>query len=429
MPAFFRNYWIIALTFGATLGSFAQLDHKVTTGKVHYDQGNFEQAIAAFDLALVDQSQLKAKNIGKAFYFRGKSKMQLISQAAQAKDQAKLTGYKHYFVESSQDLRQARKSEDYANDAERDLGFARQSLLQLGLNALTNVGNGSLNAENRIIHTNDAMAFLKEASLVKEDYLVFDLLGQAMLLTEDSAMALKHFSKAIALMNLNTPLQPDIYFAYAYYRKALLERYHLRNNDAALQTISEGLDYLKDRKFEVSNLDSPDDRQRLMLAHGDARADLSSFELDILLNSPERRMEALKKFELATDQEPTNYIKHVAFAQLLEKVDLDKATTIYKRAITIDPSQHIAHFNLGALYVNQGVEWYKKANEATDLTLTAAHQSEGDDKFRLAKPHLEKAQEISPCDQTTLGALMQITLNLGLDVDYAKYKSLRENCN
>ncbi|HEX2900119.1 MAG TPA: hypothetical protein VHS96_10400, partial [Bacteroidia bacterium] len=145
---------------------------------------------------------------------------------------------------------------------------------------------------------------------------------------------------------------------------------------------------------------------------------------------PEKLQQAIDKFKDAIVKEPKNYVLHVAYAQLLEKVKKsEEAAVIYEKATVIDPSKQMAFFNLGAMYVNKAVELYTEANKISDdPTKAKALQSQGDELFKKALPYLQKANEIDKCDGDTLRALLQLTINLQLTDEYKKYKDIEKQC-
>ena len=121
-------------------------------------------------------------------------------------------------------------------------------------------------------------------------------------------------------------------------------------------------------------------------------------------------------------EDPQNYIKQVAYARLLEKVDQEKAISVYKKAITIDDRNVVAFFNLGALYVNRAAEVSQKAMETDDFEKAKKYEAEVNQHFKNALPYLEKAYRISPSDLTIIRALKQVTIYLEMTEDYQKYK-------
>jgi predicted Zn-dependent protease len=269
------------------------------------------------------------------------------------------------------------------------------------------------------------------------NYVANDIRGQAQLSLGDSAAAYKSFKVAGDKFTATPPKDPDQAVAYVFYRKALIDRSKNKNLDAALTNLDMGKTLLEQERARYLKIKEniPADRwEAIDKQYTQALDFLTKFELDILLNSPEKLQEALAKFESATTKEPTNYILHVAYAQLLEKVDLKKAEKIYLKATEIDPNKQIAWFNLGALYVNQGIAKYKEANAISDNFAKAKElQDEANGLYKKAFPFLQKSLSIENCDKEALSTILSICINLSSEdeamaAEYKKYKDMQTAC-
>ena len=98
------------------------------------------------------------------------------------------------------------------------------------------------------------------------------------------------------------------------------------------------------------------------------------------------------------------------FIALLERTDRAAAMGEYAAAIEIDGDRALAHFNLGALYVNDAVALFQEANAEEDYLMAESLQAEGKAKFLLARPYLERALELEPGNRAVIQALMQIAI-------------------
>jgi hypothetical protein len=288
--------------------------------------------------------------------------------------------------------------------------------------------SGKIEAYTEIVQLMDVSADIDPNS-----YIPFDLRGQAKLGLLDSAGAHADFSNATRLIEANTHTRPDLLIGYSYYRKALIERYQQRNVNAALATLDKGKAALEREWGKVAAKRSemkPEDFANQEKQYADAKGDLTNFELDLLLNAPEKLQQAIDKFKVAIGNEPNNYVLHVAYAQLLEKINKSEdAAAIYEKATRIDPANQMAWFNLGAMYVNKAVALYQEANKISDNPAKAKQlQTQADDLFRQALPYLQKANEIDQCDSETLRALLQLTINLQMNDEYKKYKDMDQKC-
>ena len=413
----------VLVLFAAASFSFGQADTKVTSGVVAFNAGDYEKALKYLNQALEQESELKSKNVGKAWYYKGKSLIGAMGAAAQAKDTEKLEQYANAPLEAFECYQQAIAKDDekqkFIKLAKVEMTMLYNPMLQGGLAAM-NAGGNEL-----------ALKFLNAASEIgktamdQDYYVTYDLRAQTHMALKDTNSAYADFNHAIELFNAHLPESPDLLIAYIYYRRALIERYQKNDLDKALASIDEGKQKLESEWKRVQDMKtklSSEQMNAYQQQYNDAKADLSAFELDILINSPDKYQEALAKFEKAIQASPNDYIVHVAYASLLEKKDLEKAKEMYQKAIAINPEKQIAHFNLGAIYVNKAAEYANQANETDDNDLYNKLFEQMKDQFKLALTHMEKAHELDPSDSNVLTALMTITLNLEMTDDYNAYE-------
>lgn len=136
--------------------------------------------------------------------------------------------------------------------------------------------------------------------------------------------------------------------------------------------------------------------------------------------------EVIYKLELAASQDPTN--KSLYFALGVANDNLgkkDAAEAAYKKAIEVDAEYFDANYNMGAMFYNQAVETFNKANQ-----LPASKQKEYDagiakskEQFGKALPYLEKALLIMPKDRNSMISLKEIYARLG---DYTKSGEMKK---
>lgn len=440
LPVFF----LMMLLAGQSV--VAQMDSKIATGTIAYNQGDYAKAIKAYNEGLEDISALKDKNVPKGFYYRGKSNLMRMRQLAQkAAGGAELSEGDQSFLEGAvmnayQDFKNARQHDDgkWGKKVDAEMKMIGGLILQSGLSILNGTFDDKMTASEKKEAYKETIKYMDIAEEIEpNNYMVYDLRGQAALNLNDSTKALGDFTAAAGKFKENEPSRPDMLVSYTYYRKALVERYKNHDLDAALKSLDDGKAVLEKeyKRIMAKKADySADQIAGIDKQHTNCKEDLSRFELDILLNTPDKLQQAIDKFEQATKDEPNNYIIHVAYAQLLEKVDKSKAEEIYVAATKVDPKKHIAFFNLGAMFVNQGVEKYKAANEEEkDFEKAKVLQEEGDALYKKAFPYLVKAQELEPCERETLQALLNICINLSAADEsyneaYTKYKDAQKNC-
>ncbi|NQT78636.1 MAG: hypothetical protein HQ565_13065 [Bacteroidetes bacterium] len=372
--------------------------------------------------ALANVEALSGDYVSVAFYYLAKSRIQVLREARIAKDQEKLSGMRNALIESYFDYKDALKTADakLESDILLDLSELYNPILQTGLSALNtayddhqpeNVRNAALKA---------AEGYLVAAKDISPTYLVCDLLGQTYFSKGDSLAALNLFQESIGAYKIHPPRSPDFLIAYVFYRKAIIERYKNHDNMLALSSLIDGGKLLK---AEFSRLNStgaltPEEKR----IYDTGMADLVNFELDIYANDPSLSDEAIIRFQEVLQMYPEDYDKHVAYANMLESVDLNLAIDAYETAISIDGTQELAHFNLGAIYNNLGSEFYLQGLNHKDDIIADSLFHESNKYFRKAYTYMEQAYYLNPELIQSIRALVQLANSLGLEEKAAFYK-------
>lgn len=91
----------------------------------------------------------------------------------------------------------------------------------------------------------------------------------------------------------------------------------------------------------------------------------------------------------------------------------DKAEASYKKALEIDPKYFDALYNLGAMKYNEGAEIINKIKDIADDAEYTKGKNSADEKFKEARPYIEKAREINPKDRGNLEMLKNIYVRVG----------------
>lgn len=411
----------------ATLLSFNILaqDSKITTGVVAYQQQDYDGAVEAFEVGLKDESSVKAKNLPKGYYYLGKSLIYQFQKAAQEQDNAALDKYGNNLLKAHTAFKNAKKHDDgkWGEKVDKELGLLYNAFLTSAVGALNKATQ--LQGEQATTAYSETKKYLEICiEIDNSNYLGYDLLGQAELGLKDSTNAIKSFNKAAQAFITNPPSRADLLIGYVYYRIGLLERYMNNDLDKALTAIGQGKEIVEKEweRWQAMLVNLPDEqKQAVTEQYNNAKGDLSRFELDILLNSPSKLGEALVKFEKVAKEEPDNYTMQIAYAQLLENADPEKAIVVYQKAIKINPENSHAYFNLGALYNNIAAKYYNQANEL-DWEESEPLQQQAIEYMGKAYPNFQKVLEITPDDVATLRALAQLAISLDKVDDYKKYK-------
>lgn len=390
-----------------------------------FSQGNYDDAVLILSNAMREPSALKAKDRLDGWYYLGKSKMVLISNAMSLQSQDVFGKYKGYDLDAFHCYKQA-LAEEGSKRLESDI---IEDIKSLGY-VLFNSGNSQyLLGESAFALTYyNSAAEIAEKYGMDSDYQIYNLRGQTLVAAGDSVKAYEDFTNAIDRYKASKPEIPDANIGYAYYIQAVIERYSKGNLDRALERIQSGTEFLDLEADRLNKLLSdPGDQDLRFLAAQETqfmniRDVLSRFELDIYRASPEKLDEAIAKFDKALKDNPNDENMWLIYGNLVEQKDLDAGYEAYKKAIEINPESDMAYFNAGANRVNKGADFARKANDETDFQKAMKWEDKVDEQFNLALPHLRKAHELDPDNIYILDALLQVTIKLELMDEYKEYK-------
>lgn len=130
---------------------------------------------------------------------------------------------------------------------------------------------------------------------------------------------------------------------------------------------------------------------------------------------------ALDKIGKAIAADPNNanlYAVRGSLYDTQKKTDL--AQEDYKKAISLDPNNFDAQFNMGIYNFNKAATLYTKASKMDLKTYQVQGkkvEAEGKKYFEASLPYFEKAQEIQPNDRNTVSALQKVYYRLGRTAD------------
>lgn len=387
-----------------------------------YQEGEYAKCYRLSGDALANMDELTGDYVPAAYYYLAKSRIQVLRIALESKDEEKLAGMQNSLIESYFDYKEALKTADnkLKSDIEFDLSTLYNPILQTGLSALNtaNDKNQPQNVRNSAMRA--AKGYLEAAKDISATYLACDLLGQAYLALGDSTAAWKVFGEGINAYRSSPPAEPDFLMAYVFFRKAIIERYHLHDHKLALATLIEGQNLLN---LDYSRMPSASLTSTKKKAYDNGMMDLVGFELDIYLNDTSFKDDAIVRFQEIMILYPEDYDIHVSYANLLEDIDPKLAIDAYETAISIDNTKELAYFNLGALYNNLGSEYYLLGLNADDDAVADSLYEEANNYFRSAYLNMEKAYNINPRMLAIIRALVQLSHTLGLDEKAEFYKS------
>jgi tetratricopeptide (TPR) repeat protein len=279
-----------------------------------------------------------------------------------------------------------------------------------------------------------ALRFDLAAKLRPGLYLPVDLLGQVAMAKGLYQQAEQLLNEAVRMFEAHKPPTPDLLFAYAYYRLALLHRHYLHPGallppSSALQ---QGLTFLRKARAvleteyrRAGKMAAQIESQNLalfQLQYQQAQQDFFYLELDLLLLLPELHEEALLRFQEALRKEPRNYALLLAYAQLLERFDVEGALAVYQKAAALQSDACEAHYHIGLILFNEASRLEKEAFKTKNLEEYQGFLARSREQLLLAHPHLRTAYQCIPENLEIVRALVQVTLNLHLPADYERYR-------
>lgn len=148
-------------------------------------------------------------------------------------------------------------------------------------------------------------------------------------------------------------------------------------------------------------------------------------ELNIYIKEG-REAESIAKLEKAAVMDSTNAQIFYALGAAYDKLnDRQKAEAAYLKCVALDPQNHSAYNNLGALFYNQGIALNKEMMDNPMLTEKQYSEMQGrrNDLYKKALPYFEKACQIKPDDLAILQALKEVYAKLEM---YEKSKQIKE---
>ena len=404
------------------LGTIHAQNRLVSEAIQAYAEGDYQKAYEYSGDALVSPDELSGDFVAAAWYYLAKSRMQILRIAMEDGDQEKLLKMQHALIESYIDYKEALKTADFKlqKDIEYDLANLYSPILQTGLAAL-NTGNDPQQPINvRKSALQAAKGYLEAAKDISPTYLAADLLGQVQLSLGDSGTAHRLFDESIRTYKAKPPQEADFLMAYVIFRKALIERYQFMDGHKAILTLVDGenllnLEYSRMTQSGLLN-------KELKSTYEKGMRDLVRFELDIYLAEDELTQDALVRFREIMLLYPEDYDIHIAFANLMERIDPVLAVEEYLTAISIDESREIGYFNLGALYNNLGSKSYLAGLNENDDNRADSLYNDANYNFRNAYRYMEAAYRLNPYSLETIRALVQLATSLGLDEQAELYK-------
>ncbi|MDP6908949.1 MAG: hypothetical protein QF371_05550 [Flavobacteriales bacterium] len=381
----------------STLSTTAQWDSKVTSGVVYLQQQEYEKAISYFKEALEHESELKEKNAVKAYYNLADALIR------ESKRQVSLQGentdrkYAEYMFEATDALIHARALPDEEGRFKKQIDIRVNTVFNSLLMSVVQLTNSasSVSEIEKDKYLNEIIRICSSMILLKPDhYLGFDYRGQTQLSLSDTAKAHADLLTAIQHYEKSAPNGPDAMAGYMYYRAAIIELYGYRNNKKALELLRTGIEKNHSDRILVESSDkySGEDKRTTLGKFYDTSRDLKLFKLDLYLNSSGLTASEMKEFEEGVNEFPKNINVQLAYAQLIQDEEPDKAILIYDKVLAAEPENTTALFNAGVVFYNRAANLSKKL--LAEANPSAEEQEQMNSWFRQAIPYFEKAYSL-----------------------------------
>ncbi len=400
---------IFIFTFILGTFGFAQKS-KVTAGAMALNNREYEKAIGYLKEALSKPELLKSRDLAKANAKLFQAYLYYMSNAARSKKNP-YEKYPNIVNELYTAYKNTKKYDDkgvYVKEIKRMYPTVASLLYMEAFKEYQ-----GKNYDKALDYLNKSDEFFKETN--KDFYANYALRGFIYMEKDNKAEAAKAFEKAVefhnkhlkdleekAQNNPNIEVKPDKSIASAYVYLVQIYTDDPNNASKVPQLLEEAKKYYPNEQ------------------------NLNIVEINFYLKNPKLYEEALRKFEEKTRKNPKDKLAWLAYAQLLEKKDEQKAIESYKKVLELDPDNLQANYNIGALYVNKAAETVEIMNNTKDYKEATKYQDQIKNYFEKAYPYMKKAYELEPNNIGTVQAMMQITTYLNKMDEAAFYRKKKQ---
>lgn len=427
-----NRFWLLLLL---PVGLAAQAP-KMKTGMNALKNEDYIGAINQFDGVILSAG--KPEERAEAHYYRAESQVKLYQYALHNRHAPLLYAYADAYARACEDYTRAAELDKgaWAQSVQKELEALSPELTRDGLQKLEAAKKESDAAEKERLLQNATRCLQTAAKINSKQYLPADLLGQIALEQKQYRQAEQYLRDAATLFRQYPPESPDLLASYIYYRLALLHRHYLHRASAdapAPAQLQQALEYLRQAK---STLDAEYQRagrlagklksqelERYQKQFRAVQEDFYYLELDLYLQLPELHAEALTRFRDALQKEPKNYTLMLAYAQLLERNDMQQALAMYQKAALLQPDGYEANYHIGIIFVNEAARMEKEAAQTPSIDRFQQLNALSREYLAKARPHLQAAYRSRPDNMELVNALLQVTLNLHMPEDYQRYKT------
>lgn len=132
--------------------------------------------------------------------------------------------------------------------------------------------------------------------------------------------------------------------------------------------------------------------------------------------------------DAAIKQDPGNGSFYRAKGTLYEKMEQPaKAEEMYQKALTIDPKDFLAQYNLGNIKLTEVINFHKKVLDIVDVDEYNREVEKVYTGYASVVPYFEKALELNPTEKNTMNTLKELYFKLrNVDPQYQqKYDDIK----
>ena len=255
-------------------------------------------------------------------------------------------------------------------------------------------------------------------------YVVPELLGQIRLLLGERERAMEQFELALkAYRNRRTLVVDNIRMADVYYQVAVysLEKGNLSRAYSLTKTGITRNEFEWKTLNELKNKFPPGSVEQNKDLFSANQYNLGRLELELIVQFENKKDSALLLYAERAPYFDKTFSYHYNYAGLLSSTYPRKAAMHYQKAIDLEPTSYLAHFQMGALYFSTGSHYLNLKDK--DRSVTAKNRETGKELVLIGMDYMEKAHTLEPQNPTPLIKLIEAAKWLELDDRRKIYKA------
>lgn len=383
--------------------AFAQKS-KVTSGSMAYNNGDFEEALRLLNEALEKPEMLENKDKAKAYFKKGQSLKGILMKG----DASLLMKFPNAPFDALEAFRESAKYDDlklFEKERESEMLMMTNIFYQMGFGLFQMAAKKANQPDTFPILMEQSVRYLRVANELQPDNMgILSLLGSALHYNKDDKGAQPLLEKSISLYeNRKDKTVKDKGMISTYMDLANIYLYTNKDNEKASALL------------QKAKAEYPDSK------------DFDVMELNFYL-SGDNIEEGIRKFEKAIADNPNSEEIHIAYASLLEKKgDIEGAVKVYQKVLNFAPKSFNSNYNLGAMFMNKGIDLKKQADETEDYSKIEGLSRQAEEYFGRALPYMETAHSIDQKDVMTITGLIQLYTQLNKMDKASEFTKLRNS--